>query len=801
METAGLPSETYGLRPDIALDATPTGLANNDSPRLDLHLKIPLQLSRSIHEQIGDGFSDWGSDDNNDKDADVKDSGVHVPAAFLDNDDPGDDAFWDEPDKSPNTSTPNVADNERGDLLSAGIDISVENRLFELQETNCNWDELERDLMEFSLGDQQDRDWADAMTAAPPLVSSLSNISMDPVIEAGQGTESVAGLFTSGIEATGHLPYRQSQSSTLSGMHSPALLATNARRYLQSPVPSSNASAVASESDDEGFDDIGFTSQTHSLVLNSMSSANRPNSISFLGSSFDDTPQSFPEKVPTPLSRLKQYTENSLSISCEDDSLFQDSDLDFDLPSNDPCDSFANRLKSRLDSTIMSRGMDNALPKGQFSANSLTGMDTNLQIQPNQQQPKKDRLQRPSDGQRSHQTVPVSPLSMASIDSSYSQFGKVTRVQNYSQHVKTQGRSVSTSIPSQSRHAETAAASRLQASSSLAMRRPYPSAPAQSKPLRKIATGPNQSTAKSTVTSKSTSISSTRPVSDRSTSVLRSVGGPAHWDMRGTGTELDHIEDLPVDGSTSTTSGSIRNRAHKPTPMSTSGISGRPVWSRTGQNSSPKNSTMQSIPPYKCSPPPPRPPPTRIAFGRTMGYCDERDLSRSSSGILGMGGMPSYRTNSKQGSKQPPKKKREIKKPTLIKSVPSSDTMKVGDMALVTPQRPALIQNIASAGLKLESVGGMVFDPNKMCWIGNDEDADVFADIDMGNMFTVESEPTASTAFVLSKLTREGLYISEASHKLFMGLWYPRVVQDRRMVMRDMSKAYLYEIRTILDHA
>ncbi|KAJ1344992.1 hypothetical protein BSLG_000507 [Batrachochytrium salamandrivorans] len=767
METAGLPSETYGLRPDIALDATPTGLANNDSPRLDLHLKIPLQLSRSIHEQIGDGFSDWGSDDNNDKDADVKDSGVHVPAAFLDNDDPGDDAFWDEPDKSPNTSTPNVADNERGDLLSAGIDISVENRLFELQETNCNWDELERDLMEFSLGDQQDRDWADAMTAAPPLVSSLSNISMDPVIEAGQGTESVAGLFTSGIEATGHLPYRQSQSSTLSGMHSPALLATNARRYLQSPVPSSNASAVASESDDEGFDDIGFTSQTHSLVLNSMSSANRPNSISFLGSSFDDAPQPF-----------------------------------------------ANRLKSRLDSTIMSRGMDNALPKGQFSANSLTGMDTNLQIQPNQQHPKKDRLQRPSDGQRSHQTVPVSPLSMASIDSSYSQFGKVTRVQNYSQHVKTQGRSVSTSIPSQSRHAETAAASRLQASSSLAMRRPYPSAPAQSKPLRKIATGPNQSTAKSTVTSKSTSISSTRPVSDRSTSVLRSVGNqhnehalgmsgtaqllrrPRTLGHEGTGTELDHIEDLPVDG--------------------------RPVWSRTGQNASPKNSTMQSIPPYKCSPPPPRPPPTRIAFGRTMGYCDERDLSRSSSGILGMGGMPSYRTNSKQGSKQPPKKKREIKKPTLIKSVPSSDTMKVGDMvynpvlqvwegnesilcdfekALVTPQRPALIQNIASAGLKLESVGGMVFDPNKMCWIGNDEDADVFADIDMGNMSTVESEPTASTAFVLSKLTREGLYISEASHKLFMGLWYPRVVQDRRMVMRDMSKAYLYEIRTILDHA
>ncbi|KAH9254514.1 hypothetical protein BASA81_007456 [Batrachochytrium salamandrivorans] len=786
METAGLPSETYGLRPDIALDATPTGLANNDSPRLDLHLKIPLQLSRSIHEQIGDGFSDWGSDDNNDKDADVKDSGVHVPAAFLDNDDPGDDAFWDEPDKSPNTSTPNVADNERGDLLSAGIDISVENRLFELQETNCNWDELERDLMEFSLGDQQDRDWADAMTAAPPLVSSLSNISMDPVIEAGQGTESVAGLFTSGIEATGHLPYRQSQSSTLSGMHSPALLATNARRYLQSPVPSSNASAVASESDDEGFDDIGFTSQTHSLVLNSMSSANRPNSISFLGSSFDDAPQPFPEKAPTPLSRLKQYTENSLSISCEDDSLFQDSDLDFDLPSNDPCDSFANRLKSRLDSTIMSRGMDNALPKGQFSANSLTGMDTNLQIQPNQQHPKKDRLQRPSDGQRSHQTVPVSPLSMASIDSSYSQFGKVTRVQNYSQHVKTQGRSVSTSIPSQSRHAETAAASRLQASSSLAMRRPYPSAPAQSKPLRKIATGPNQSTAKSTVTSKSTSISSTRPVSDRSTSVLRSVE------------PISQHRCLLVEYQ-----GDLYGHAQVRMPVL------KTPRCRVFRHIN----VLLLLLGHRLH---------VLLLGEQWGYCDERDLSRSSSGILGMGGMPSYRTNSKQGSKQPPKKKREIKKPTLIKSVPSSDTMKVGDMvynpvlqvwegnesilcdfekALVTPQRPALIQNIASAGLKLESVGGMVFDPNKMCWIGNDEDADVFADIDMGNMSTVESEPTASTAFVLSKLTREGLYISEASHKLFMGLWYPRVVQDRRMVMRDMSKAYLYEIRTILDHA
>eukprot|EP00842_Homolaphlyctis_polyrhiza_P006339 jgi/Hompol1/6706/HPOL_001637-RA len=113
-----------------------------------------------------------------------------------------------------------------------------------------------------------------------------------------------------------------------------------------------------------------------------------------------------------------------------------------------------------------------------------------------------------------------------------------------------------------------------------------------------------------------------------------------------------------------------------------------------------------------------------------------------------------------------------------------------------TPTRPVLMQHIPS-GKQPERVGDMVFDPEKMCWIGNEEEADIFADIDFG---TCANEPEAvTTAFVLSKAAKESLYISEASHKLFMGQWYPRVVQDSRMVMRDMSKTHLYEIRSILE--
>ena len=47
------------------------------------------------------------------------------------------------------------------------------------------------------------------------------------------------------------------------------------------------------------------------------------------------------------------------------------------------------------------------------------------------------------------------------------------------------------------------------------------------------------------------------------------------------------------------------------------------------------------------------------------------------------------------------------------------------DKPFVNPVRPALITNIGGSKIP-QVVGGMVFDPDKMCWIGNDEDVDVF---------------------------------------------------------------------------
>ena len=53
------------------------------------------------------------------------------------------------------------------------------------------------------------------------------------------------------------------------------------------------------------------------------------------------------------------------------------------------------------------------------------------------------------------------------------------------------------------------------------------------------------------------------------------------------------------------------------------------------------------------------------------------------------------------------------------------------DKPATTPSNKlSLIQN-TTGGKQPERVGNMIFDPDKMCWVGNEEDADVFAGIDM----------------------------------------------------------------------
>lgn len=63
--------------------------------------------------------------------------------------------------------------------------------------------------------------------------------------------------------------------------------------------------------------------------------------------------------------------------------------------------------------------------------------------------------------------------------------------------------------------------------------------------------------------------------------------------------------------------------------------------------------------------------------------------------------------------------------PTLQKWEGNEDVLLEFDRA--SPSRPALITN--KGGYKMpQVVGGMVFDPTRMCWVGNEEEADVFAD-------------------------------------------------------------------------
>ncbi|KAJ3160563.1 hypothetical protein HDU88_007917 [Geranomyces variabilis] len=164
-------------------------------------------------------------------------------------------------------------------------------------------------------------------------------------------------------------------------------------------------------------------------------------------------------------------------------------------------------------------------------------------------------------------------------------------------------------------------------------------------------------------------------------------------------------------------------------------------------------------------------------------------------------------------------KKRQRKKPTLIKNLNNADLVKyVGEMVYnptlqkwegnedallefdrASPSRPALITNVG--GYKLpQSVGGMVFDPVRMCWLGNDEDGDVFADFpdDMSVVSDAPFGPTLQqpTEFQLSKSLREAICIAESSHKLFMGTWYPKAIFDSRTMIRDTSKTHLYDIRS-----
>ncbi|KAJ3191720.1 hypothetical protein HK101_007472, partial [Irineochytrium annulatum] len=159
---------------------------------------------------------------------------------------------------------------------------------------------------------------------------------------------------------------------------------------------------------------------------------------------------------------------------------------------------------------------------------------------------------------------------------------------------------------------------------------------------------------------------------------------------------------------------------------------------------------------------------------------------------------------------------RPRKKPKLIKNSGTSGAQVVGGMVYnpelqqwegneeallefdrvtsLSKLRPALITNM---GRKLQiphQMGGMVFDPVLMKWIGNEEE-DVFADFADDFRDSSREDSTTFSELTLSKALKQSLYISESSHKLFLGKWYPKALIDSKMIIRDTSKVHLHEIR------
>ena len=114
--------------------------------------------------------------------------------------------------------------------------------------------------------------------------------------------------------------------------------------------------------------------------------------------------------------------------------------------------------------------------------------------------------------------------------------------------------------------------------------------------------------------------------------------------------------------------------------------------------------------------------------------------------------------------------------------------------------RPNLIIN---SGLP-NQVGNMFFDAVKQCWTGNesiDDESHLFDHIETFDSSTSNFGITLDLyyEFTLEKPTKDIIQKSEVDHKLFMGSWYPRIIADDRMVIRDTSKSHLYEIKTIAE--
>ncbi|KAJ3217727.1 hypothetical protein HK099_005370 [Clydaea vesicula] len=169
-------------------------------------------------------------------------------------------------------------------------------------------------------------------------------------------------------------------------------------------------------------------------------------------------------------------------------------------------------------------------------------------------------------------------------------------------------------------------------------------------------------------------------------------------------------------------------------------------------------------------------------------------------------------------------KKKSRKQPTLIRNMNPANSVKVVGEMVYNPilktwegNDKVLLEfenNLQPSNKNLikptknfqHQQGEMTFDPIKMKWIGNEAEADnIFDGLEDLNddkiMFSKDGKllksSELSSEFDIGIKFKEALFLSEVQHKLAMGKWYPKAVTEARTGFRDASKSYLYEIRNI----
>ncbi|TPX38871.1 hypothetical protein SeMB42_g04267 [Synchytrium endobioticum] len=571
--------------------------------------------------------------------------------------------------------------------------------------------------------------------------------------------------------------------------HGAGLYAHHHRRYLSpSPTPSSNASVRASESEDEGFDDVDFPDAFDpsrailSLAARSTQAHNSPfddpggSNLLGLGNDHDedtDDPTAglvIPDDQALLTSPIKGSSDADMTpfddgsgspttisafTSCEpiaDVSAAAGSFGSGSTSANPTISNSSVRTPLQINTTSLNDHQQKSLPSPQTPNNSKTPI------------PKRDGISR---------RVPVTKSTRQSLTPSSS--------------VRT-SRTISTSSPSTSHF---------------------------------------QRISSQTLRSKADSTGS------------KIMKKPKAKTVYGDGTELDGIEDLPV-ASASAKYKSQNNRfsSSNSIKISSSKLSAAPhtplsqsFANRSVRRQTPPGSTMpQTIPRVVTSSPiPPVMPsrsantsssslasssgvPPRVPGPQTSVIANKKTLKRQKKVVVGHiqpigqnpGGGKSAAALTKANTGM-------VYNPILQKWEGNEDVLK--DFDRVTPVKPLLIRNIG--GHKRSAIeNGMVFDPVKMCWLGNDQ-YDPFADI--ANLSLVDvvavapsaesmscnphtnqrNQPISSeveTEFDIPDDFKTRLLMMENRHKLFVGNWYPRAMHESKSIATDTSKAHLYEL-------